>query len=467
MKTSFLKFLSVATVIVFVLTACAPTATEESVTVPTSVPKATEEAVTVPTSVPKATEEAVSVPTSLPAEQVTLIFHCWEGDLGTYDDVMSDLITPFIEETGINVDYEVAPWADYWVKFNTLATSHQLPDVFCESVAYTSDHAANGLLADLTALETKLGDNYFWDEVSHNLGSRYPDANGTLYAVPFREAGEVLFYNKDIFDTAGVAYPTNDWTYDDLVAAAQLLTKDLDGDGTIDQYGISLDGLYITHDTYVKANGGLIVNPEHTECLANSTIGIQALQDEVKWIQELHISPIPGGLDFQGAYPFATGKFAMYLDITPSFNYLLDVPFKWDIVLPPIGDVSRKIYGGQDPLAISAFTEHPAEAQQLLEYILSEKVQSNPKITGTGSIPFEKTVAYSDDFLNGRGYPANLKDLLDHFADLVDADFGSKWIEWRLGAMDPEIKAALLGTKSPEDALDAACGAVDAIFANP
>ena len=77
-----------------------------------------------------------------------------------------------------------------------------LPDVFCESVAYTWDHADNGLVADLTPLEEALGEDYMW-EATHNLGIRYPDVEGAMYAVPFRTAGELIFYNKDIFDAAG------------------------------------------------------------------------------------------------------------------------------------------------------------------------------------------------------------------------------------------------------------------------
>jgi multiple sugar transport system substrate-binding protein len=452
MKARFSLVLSITLVVAFLLTACGPTAT--AVVQPTEAVVAT----AAPTAVPTVAPTATATP------PVTLNFNCWEGDLGTHDDVVANLITPFTKATGINVNYEVAPWGDYWTKFNTLAATKSLPDIFCESVAYTWDHAASGLLADLTPLQKQMGDNYFWT-ATNNLGIRYPQVDSDIYAMPFRIAGEVIFYNKDIFDAAGVPYPTNDWTYADMIAIAKKLTK-VGPDGKTSIYGLYMDGWYQTYDTYVKANGGLIVDPAQTKCLANSTIGIQALQDEVNWIYDLKIAPVPGSLNFQGAYPFGSGKFGMFADITPAFNYLTNAPFRWGIVLPPEGTVGRKIYGGPDPIAISANSAHSKEAMQFLQYIESAEVQSNPKITGAGSIPFNKTVAYSDNFLNGRGYPANLKVLLDNLGAIADADFGSHWIEWRATAMNNEIQAALLKKETPTVALNNACTAIDKILSN-
>ena len=61
------------------------------------------------------------------------------------------------------------------------------------------------------------------------------------YGLPRDFQTIVLFYNKDLFDAAGVAYPTDDWTLQDLRDAAQKLTVDKDGDGVNDQWGFSTD----------------------------------------------------------------------------------------------------------------------------------------------------------------------------------------------------------------------------------
>ena len=55
------------------------------------------------------------------------------------------------------------------------------------------------------------------------------------YAVPFALVNTVLYFNKDMFDAAGIAYPTDDWTWEEFREAAKKLTIDKNGDGTPDQ----------------------------------------------------------------------------------------------------------------------------------------------------------------------------------------------------------------------------------------
>src|SRR5690606_31675953 len=62
--------------------------------------------------------------------------------------------------------------------------------------------------------------------------------NGDLMCIPQNLSSLVVYYNKNLFDQANLAYPKDDWTWEDFLATAQALTKDTDGDGTIDQYGL-------------------------------------------------------------------------------------------------------------------------------------------------------------------------------------------------------------------------------------
>jgi multiple sugar transport system substrate-binding protein len=62
-----------------------------------------------------------------------------------------------------------------------------------------------------------------------------------LYAIPKDFTPMVIAYNKDLFDQAGVPYPSPDWTWEEFVAAAKRLTRDRDGNGTVDQWGFWLD----------------------------------------------------------------------------------------------------------------------------------------------------------------------------------------------------------------------------------
>ncbi|PYO96111.1 MAG: hypothetical protein DMD60_11595 [Gemmatimonadetes bacterium] len=59
-----------------------------------------------------------------------------------------------------------------------------------------------------------------------------------LYALPRGYAPVMVAYNRDLLDRAGIAYPTEDWTWDDFLRTARRLTRDRDGDGRIDQWGV-------------------------------------------------------------------------------------------------------------------------------------------------------------------------------------------------------------------------------------
>ncbi len=90
----------------------------------------------------------------------------------------------------------------------------------------------------------------------------------------------VLFYNKDMFDAAGLAYPTANWTWEDLRTTAKQLTKDINGDGKIEQYGFTFD-LWDMEPGWSEAlwaYGGDIISADHTKTLIGSPEARQAWQ---------------------------------------------------------------------------------------------------------------------------------------------------------------------------------------------
>lgn len=65
--------------------------------------------------------------------------------------------------------------------------------------------------------------------------------NGKLYGIPYSCSPTILYYNKDLFDKAGVSYPNNNWKWEDFKDAAKKLAKDTDGDGKTDQWGVDFN----------------------------------------------------------------------------------------------------------------------------------------------------------------------------------------------------------------------------------
>src|SRR2546422_2434773 len=72
----------------------------------------------------------------------------------------------------------------------------------------------------------------------------------------------MVVYNRDLLDRAAIPYPTDDWTWDDFLRTAQLLTRDRDGDGRIDQWGAAFDRRPSFWLPWIWAGGGDVLCPD-------------------------------------------------------------------------------------------------------------------------------------------------------------------------------------------------------------
>src|SRR5512146_1690919 len=157
------------------------------------------------------------------------------AELEVWNQIVADFqaINP-----NITVKVEVSDWDSYWTKLKTLLSAGTPPDVFAMDAPLYLDYQSRGVLLNLQPyLDKNAG---MLDGVYPQTLEAYKTPDG-MYGLPRDFQTVVLFYNKDMFDAAGVAYPTANWTYDDLRAAAKQLTLDKNGDGKIDQYGFYAD----------------------------------------------------------------------------------------------------------------------------------------------------------------------------------------------------------------------------------
>ena len=138
-----------------------------------------------------------------------------------------------------------------------------------------------------------------------------------VYAVPRGYSPVVIAYNKDLFDRAGLPYPTDDWTWDDFLHVAHALTRDTDGDGRIDQWGTSLDRAVAAWLPWVWSGGGDVLCPggrRATACLDSPT-SIAALRWYAGLVTTERVAPSPwtGPRDWTAGDvgPFASGRVAL------------------------------------------------------------------------------------------------------------------------------------------------------------
>jgi len=154
-----------------------------------------------------------------PAGPVTLTLSGWSLDTTPEFQVLAD---GFKEATGNTIELKEYDPAEY----NTLLTADLSagagPDIITQKeVKYVPVLVDSDQLLDVSDVKIP-------DGVS---GVSSYEVDGAQYAVPYRQDSWVLFYNKALFDEAGVDYPDGSWTWDDFDAAAKDLT-------TADHFGV-------------------------------------------------------------------------------------------------------------------------------------------------------------------------------------------------------------------------------------
>lgn len=296
----------------------------------------------------------------------------------------------------VRVRFENLPYAQYWDKFQTMTAAGVAPDViFMESSRFPK-FAESGSLLNLEPYVERDGGDLDLDDF-------YPRAldsyrwNGDIYGMPNDIAIGVVFFNKDLFDEAGVPYPKQDWTWSEYLSAAKALTFDFDEDGRIDQFG-TLIGDW-RH--FVWQNGGEVVDDPHhpTRSTMNTPEVIEALQ----WLVDLrfkhHVTTRPGELADMGGYEmFMTGKVAMM------FGGHWDVPtlskvrrFRWDVApLPKRKLRANNAYGSA--LCIPSKSRNKDAAWRYIKFLTGLEGQAI-MVGSDFSTPARKSVARSKEYL--------------------------------------------------------------------
>jgi ABC-type glycerol-3-phosphate transport system substrate-binding protein len=210
----------------------------------------------------------------------------------------------------ITIELEVTPYAAYRDKVLVAAKGGNPPDICVVDHIWHSEFAAADFIIPvddyLKSSPVKEGDFFpgAWDSVSYQ---------GKVWGIPM-DVGqwEVLYYNRTMFEEAGVSVPK---TWNEWLRAGRRLTKDIDGDGEIDQWGYYLlgakdEGTICFIDSLLQSNGGKIVSDDGTRGMLDQPEVIEAMEFYKKLVD---IAP-PGvaSADQVGSSNyFTTGKVAM------------------------------------------------------------------------------------------------------------------------------------------------------------
>jgi len=218
----------------------------------------------------------------------------------------------------LDVLYEPNPGYQYEEKILTGLATDEPPDVFLLDSKLIPTFTNKKVLLDLEPYIRQLGiDSAQWFSNVYSIARK----GRGMYALPKGFTPLMMFYNKKLFDDARIPYPESTWNWNDYVRIAKQLTKDLDGDGTPDQYGTAFTNYYFYWIPWVWTAGGDVVDPEGRRATGflNSPRTESALQFLIDLRQTHGVAPDAGSwiqAEKTGSNValFSSGKIGMIVD---------------------------------------------------------------------------------------------------------------------------------------------------------
>lgn len=364
---------------------------------------------------------------------VNLTFQIWDVAQRDGMQAMCDAYTA--QHPNVKIEVQVTSWNEYWTKLEAAATSGQMPDIFWMHTNELLKYADNGMLADCSDIV----DTSKFSEVSLSNAS---GSDGTLYAVPKDKDTVGLVYNKEMFDAAGVSYPDENWTWDDLTDASQKI-YDATGKYGYMAYGDDQLGYW----NFVYQNGGYILNEDKTQAGFTQPATAEAMKfyiglQQYDWCpdQNYFAETAPGTA-------FFSEKGAMFFEgdwnILAELQNYPEMQGKWDVaVLPkapnPVNGDGRATISNGLSYATAANNKNLDTVKDVLKFFGSEEGQ---RIQGESGAAIPAYIGLEETFLGVfEEYDINMQVFLDMFDYSIQSVNNASRPEWKSKVNDELLK---------------------------
>ena len=382
--------------------AAATPAAEKPAAAATQAPAATAAPAAKPTEAPK--PAAAPKPSGA---QVTIKFHARQGQ--QEDELYKQRIPEFeAKYPNIKAVLENFPTNEYYAKIATMAAGGTIGDA-----AWTS--IGSGSIYFLYARKIIYPVDDFVSRDKFDLTPYFPGCikaltrDGKLIGLPFKAHPGIalVYYNKKLFDDAGVKYPTEEWKHADLVDLAKKLTK------APDYYGFlpttTARGLL----SFVKSFGGELLSEDGKTSQLNSKEGLGAIQFVDALFHEHKVSPAPDQIVGDSNQMWIAGKLAMFHSGTSTEVTRKQIGDKFQFFAVPNAKGPGGIGGSNyevDAYAVIGSSKHKDEAWELVKWLTDQ--ESGIRLGEIGG-----TVGGREDVYNS---PRLLKDPIRKvFADVM------------------------------------------------
>jgi multiple sugar transport system substrate-binding protein len=270
----------------------------------------------------------------------------------------------------IKVQVQVIPSEGYNERVFTSIGGGNAPDIF---------NSGDVVIPSIVQRHVALDLNQFVKRDDYDLGEFYPQViqgltlDNQLVGLTDNWDTQVMYYNRDLFEKAGVPEPTADWTWDDVVSAAQKITS---GSGGSKTWGLLYETWFAPLDDQVYSFGGQVFSDDGKQCLLDQPQSVAALQSIVD-VMKAGYAPQPQVFEQEGQDPFsifAAGHAGMWIGSGrwSAFDLQGVKDLDWAIAPRPNGpDSPRSNFFHLAMYAITSASNDKNNAWEFLKYMVS------------------------------------------------------------------------------------------------
>jgi len=361
----------------------------------------------------------------------------------------------------IDVEVTVSDWDAYWTALQTSIAGGDAPDVFAMDGPLFPDYQSRDVLLDLAPFIER--DGFDVTALADAGVAHFTTADGGQYGLPRDLNVTALYYNKAMFDAAGLPYPDETWDWDKLVEVGTQLTLDADGNGQPEQWGFYTETTDMENywSELVWQNGGEIISDDRMQTLLGSDEavgGLQFLQDLI-WTHK--IMP-PADIVLQIGDAFEQGLAAMESNGSWLVPTHLNAGIDLGIAPLPAGPAGQATSVNPTGAVVSASSKNPEAAWAFVSWLVGPEAQEM-LMQSKAALPVDKSVlegSYSAAFPGSDIFAQALE-----YAHLKPSFRGYE--EWT-GALQEELDTQVFDVpnKTAREAIDAVLPALDEILAN-
>lgn len=408
-------------------------------------PSSSAPAASAPAAASSAAPESAS-PASASAEPVTITFDQFSGS-GDNEQYLQKMIDAYkAKNPNVTIQMQSYGYNDYFTQLTAKVSGGKAADVFELNFENFVSYAKKGALMPLDDIIKQQG----IDTSTYNQTAlKAFNADGKQYGVPNSFSTVLLIYNKDLFDKAKVAYPTDDWKWEDAMEAAKKIRA----------LGKNIYGYYhpLSYNEFYKVakqNGGGLISDDGKSFTMDTPANVESLQYMVDMQNKLNVMPTPAQVERVANADwdlFKSGRLGMIVTGCWAFpDFTRDCSFKWDVAVEP-GHKQKATHFFSNGYVINKDSKVAAEAAKFAAFISSDKESTQIRLDAAWELPPVNDQSIVDQY-TAKTPPANRKAVFKSLDYLVTPQVITQYTELQ-DIVGKHLDAAAAGTVTPAQAL--------------